>query len=226
MRKGQNTKEKLLKAMEEEILEKGYDNTTLTSIAARAGVTPSLISYHLKNMPYAANMLFTSYQSKAIEPVKYLRRKDPMTYLFAADLLSTIACHEHPMFRDINLHLYNKDGMLSKYTRFESPKMFWDAIYADIWITFDCSIDADLFRIMRTRDSAGRREFSILAGANEIMIYDRNFWKEIVYSGHAPILLLAEIPKATIDARYKKACTIVDRILAKNPDFINLLHNS
>ena len=212
MRKGQNTKEKLLKALEDEIFEKGYENTTLTSIAQRAEVAPSLISYHFKNIQTAANMLFASYQNKAIEPVKYLRKKDPLLFLFAADLLSTFACHENPVFRDINLHTH-KDGMLSRYSKFESSRLYWDTTYSDIIKKYKGEINADLFRILRIRDSAGRREFSILADTNEEITTDRELWKKIVYTGHTPILLLAGIKKQTIDKCFEEACKLVDKII-------------
>jgi AcrR family transcriptional regulator len=48
-KKGEATKEKILAAAKEEILEKGIDGCTMESIAKRAGITRLMLYYHFEN---------------------------------------------------------------------------------------------------------------------------------------------------------------------------------
>ena len=213
MSKGSETRYRIIQAIEDELKEKDYSEITLTDIANRAGVTPSLISYHVKSIDNAVQMLITKQQDEVIGQIYDLRTKDPLVYLFAADLLITYNIYSQKNILSFRKK-YLSSTTYSNYSTNEAPKIMWDALYYEIFRIYNCELPDDVFKLMRIKDSATRKEMNLLIDYDSLSTPKefRRFCKNLVYCGSGSLLLVAGMNKEIVDQKFKQACKIADEI--------------
>lgn len=158
--KGQKTREILISIAKEEFKENGYNNTSLKSIALRAGVSPSLYSYHFQNLQSLVEILTRNFRNRIWEAISKKNISNPMIKLFAYDIFVDIATYFTPENRRFKSETVfsHQMSMYSVHSLAGETQEVSDDTYYSILEYYNVNLSYELLRRLRIQEAAGRRE--------------------------------------------------------------------
>lgn len=227
MKKGQQTKELLLEAAKEEFREVGYFNASVNGITKRIGAQPSLLSYHFKNINTIIQVINRDFHARIWEELQNRNIKDPLTFLFAYDILINTATHSTPQSRRFKCEssASNKVSMYAIMSSSNTVPEIDDSFYDEILEKHNIILPRSMIYNLRLQESAGRRELFI-------HYYEKDAYKKlsedewyrlsvtISYCTVTTLFRFAGIPNETIDKCFYEAFDIISGI---EPEKVRLL---
>ena len=187
-------------------------NASVSGIAQRLGVRPSLFTYHYKNIQSLIQIINRNFHGKIWQKVSEKNISDPLIFLFAYDLLVNTATYSTPESRRFKCETSasNKVSMYALHSEAGDQQEIDDRFYMEILNYHHVKLSIEMLSRLRIQESAGRREIYIKYYETDMyQKLSEDKWYEISvsisYCTITTVFRFAGIPNTVIDQCFLEA---------------------